>query len=159
LKKTIDKRIKYIVHAALIAAFYTALTVFFASISFGGLQFRVSEALTVLPAITSAAIPGLFLGCVLSNAFSFMGLPDMVFGSLATLLAAIATNRISRVIEKKSIALQLVLIPLPPVVINAVVIGVMLRIIADIPFITAVLGVFAGQFGVCYFLGRHFIYW
>jgi uncharacterized membrane protein len=147
-------RTKFLVQAALIAAVYAALTVLLASISYGGQQFRVSEALTVLPAITPAAIPGLFVGCILANAFSpLLGLADMIFGSLATLIAACASGFIAKATKDRNIALRLALIPLPPVVVNAIVVGTMLWLIADIPFVAAAAGVFVGQAGACYLLG------
>ena len=90
-----DKKIHQLVQGAMIAAIYTALTVSLAPISFGVIQFRVSEALCVLPFFTLAAVPGLFIGCLLSN---FMGMLmgtavilDVVFGSLATLIGALAS--------------------------------------------------------------------
>jgi len=147
------KKTRYIVQAALIAAIYTVLTVYLAPLSYGGQQFRVSEALTVLPSLFPAAIPGLFLGCILSNTFSFMGLADMVFGSLATLISAYLTYRLSRAVRDDNTVLKLILIPMPPVVINTFVIGAMLRLIAEIPFPAAATGVFIGQFGACYVLG------
>jgi uncharacterized membrane protein len=148
------KRTIFIVKAALIAAIYAALTIFLAPISYGGQQFRVAEALTVLPAVMPAAIPGLFVGCILSNAFSpLLGLADMVFGSLATLIAACATRFIAKSTEDRRITIRLALIPMPPVVINAFVIGAMLWMMADMPFIVAAAGVFIGQMGACYLLG------
>ena len=61
------EKIRFIVHAALIAALYTAISLVFAPVSFGPVQLRVSEALCVLPIFTPAAIPGLFIGFILSN--------------------------------------------------------------------------------------------
>ena len=144
---------RFLIQAALIAALYVVLTVFFAPLSFGGQQLRISEALTVLPAIMPAAIPGLFLGCILSNTFSFMGLVDMVFGSLATLLSAVMTFYIARALKDRSIVLRLALIPLPPVIINTFIIGAILWLVASIPFPVAAVGVFVGQVGACYFIG------
>ena len=77
--------------AAVTAALYTALTLIAAPISFGNIQFRISEALCILPYFFPQAIPGLFIGCIFSNLFGGMGIFDIVFGSLATLLAAIFT--------------------------------------------------------------------
>jgi uncharacterized membrane protein len=146
-------RARFITRAALIAAIYAALTIGLAPISFGEHQFRVAEALTVLPAFTPAAIPGLFVGCLISNAFSFMGLPDMIFGSLATLLSAFLTYRISGMLSDGFSALKIALIPLPAVLVNAVAIGAMLSVFAHLPFGAAALGVLIGQAGSCYGLG------
>ena len=78
---------------ALIGALYAVLTIGLAPISYGPVQFRVSEALTLLPFYLPEAIPGLFAGCVFANFFGGFGLPDMVFGSLATLIAAILSRK------------------------------------------------------------------
>ena len=79
--------------AALIAALYVALTVLSASlgIAFGPIQLRFAEALCILPVFTSAAIPGLFVGCILANLLGGAIYPDVVFGSLATLIGAVGT--------------------------------------------------------------------
>lgn len=81
------------VQAAMIAAIYVVLT--FIANAFGlanyAVQVRFSEALTILPFFTPAAIPGLFIGCLLSNILTGCALPDIIFGSLATLLGAFGT--------------------------------------------------------------------
>lgn len=76
----------FMVHGAVIAAIYVVLTILFAPISFGPVQFRISEALCVLPYFTPAAVPGVFLGCLLSNLLCGAAALDVVFGSLATLI-------------------------------------------------------------------------
>ena len=82
-----------LVQAAMIAAIYVVLT--FIANAFGlanyAVQVRFSEALTILPYFTPAAIPGLFIGCLLSNVLTGCALPDIIFGSLATLLGALGT--------------------------------------------------------------------
>jgi len=80
--------------AGLIAAVYAVLGLAFLPISFGVYQIRVAEALTVLPFLTRAAIPGLFVGCLIANMFGGMGWQDIVFGSLLTLFAAVLTRQI-----------------------------------------------------------------
>ena len=105
---------KYLVKAAVIAAVYIALTLLLMPISYGFMQIRIAEALTVLPAITHAAIPGLFIGCLVSNILGPYGLVDMVFGSIATLLAAFATYKLRK---------RTLLVPLPPVIANGLIIG------------------------------------
>ncbi len=109
--------IRYIIYSALIAAIYSALTLLLAPISYGVLQIRVSEALCILPCFTGAAVPGLFIGCLIANLIGGMGLYDIIFGSLATLLAAVAT----RLLRKSKW-----LAPLPAVLLNAVLVGGML---------------------------------
>ena len=86
-----------LVQAALIAALYTVCTVLIQPAGFGAVQFRVSEAFTILPVFTPAAIPGLAIGCLVSNLFGLMGGAnpagawDLLFGTLATLVAACLT--------------------------------------------------------------------
>lgn len=85
-----NSKVKFLVQAALIAAAYTALTYSGFAFAYGPIQFRYSEALIAFAALTPAAVPGLTIGCVLSNLGSAqLGIYDIVFGSLATLLAAL----------------------------------------------------------------------
>ena len=107
--------VRQIAVAGVIAALYAVLS-YFASIfnvAYGPIQCRFSEALCVLPFFFPEAVPGLFLGCLAANLLSPYGVLDIVFGSLATLLAAVWTARCG----KKWLA------PLPPVVCNAVIVG------------------------------------
>ncbi|MEW6049755.1 MAG: QueT transporter family protein [Candidatus Zixiibacteriota bacterium] len=85
-------RLKELAVAGLVAAVYVVATLAFLPISFGVYQVRVAEALTVLPFLSRAAIPGLFVGCLLANIFGGMGWQDVVFGSLLTLAAAFLTH-------------------------------------------------------------------
>ena len=106
--------------AGIIAALY-ALLAYFSSVfgvAFGPIQCRFSEALCVLPFLTPAAVPGLFLGCLVANLLSPYGALDIVFGSLATLLAALWTSRMKRA----------ALAPLPPVLCNAVIVGAVITV-------------------------------
>ena len=88
-----SKRVKYITQSAMIAAIYVVLTLFISAFNLasGAIQIRISEALTVLPAFTPAAIPGLFIGCFISNLISGGLILDVIFGSLATLIGACGT--------------------------------------------------------------------
>ena len=86
-----ENKVLFLTQAALIAAIYVVLCVVFAPISYGEIQVRVAEALTILPFFTPAAIPGLFIGCFLSNMIAGNILMDMVFGSVATLIGAVGT--------------------------------------------------------------------
>lgn len=83
----------FLAKAAMIAALYVALTYLSASmnLAFGPIQLRFSEALCILPVFTPAAIPGLFIGCILGNLLSGAIPPDVIFGSLATLMGAVGT--------------------------------------------------------------------
>jgi uncharacterized membrane protein len=106
---------------ALIAALYAGMTYFSSvfGLAYGPLQFRFSEALTILPFFTPAAIPGLVIGCFIGNLGSPYGLVDIIFGTLATLLAALTTRALGR----SSAKYALFLAALPPVVFNALIIG------------------------------------
>ena len=86
-----QERTKFLAQAALIAAIYTVLTLIFQPISFGAVQFRISEALCILPVFTVSAVPGLFVGCFLANFLSGAAPLDIVFGSLASLIGAYGT--------------------------------------------------------------------
>ncbi len=123
-----NTRTVLITQGAIIAAAYILLTLPLAQVTFGPLQFRLAEALTVLPLLTPAAIPGLFLGCLLSNAFNpaALGPIDIVFGSLATLVAAWLTWRFGRRFFKpgqERISWKTLMALLPPVIINGLVVG------------------------------------
>ena len=109
---------KYLTRAAVIAALYVVLTYLAGvmNLAYGPVQFRFSEALTVLPFLFPEAIPGLFVGCIVSNLISPYGVLDLVVGSAATLLAAIWTNKCG----KRWFA------PMPPVIANAVLVGAMI---------------------------------
>ncbi len=145
-----DKKIAYISKAGLIAALYAAITLIFAPISFGAVQFRISEAMTVLPFFFPEAIPGLFIGCIISNLLSSnIVVLDVIFGSIATLLAAICTYKI----KVKWLA------PLPPIIFNAIIIGVVITVSSvgengfAAAFIANMLSVGAGELVVAYGLG------
>jgi len=138
-------RIKKMAVAAVVGAAYAALTLL-TPLSFFNVEFRVSEALCVLPFICPQSAWGLFVGCVISNMFYGMGPIDVVIGSLATLIAGLMTARIRRTW----------LAPLPAVLVNAVMIGGMLVYVLESPpalFWAYAGGVALSQFGACYVLG------
>ena len=83
-----------LVRAGMVAAIYVVLTLIFQPISFGAIQFRIAEALTLLPILTVDAVPGLFLGCLLANLLGGGVWFDVALGSIATLLAALCTRRL-----------------------------------------------------------------
>ncbi|MDY2629664.1 MAG: QueT transporter family protein [Lachnospiraceae bacterium] len=113
-----DNRVISMVQAALIAAIYITLTLIFAPISYGPIQFRISEALTVLPYFTPASVPGLTLGCLIANILLGSPLPDVVFGTLATLIGAV----LSRMLRKHKF-----LVCVPPILCNALIIPWVLK--------------------------------
>ena len=143
--------------AAIVAAAYAALTIALAPISYGAVQFRVSEALTVLPFFMPCCTWGLWIGCILANLYTG-SVVDIVFGSLATLLAALLTARIGK---KGSTIKTRLLGCLMPVVFNAVIIGAVLtwgyKILPSpstlASFCLNALSVGLGEAGVLYLFG------
>ena len=91
MKKTSNEAIYSMAQAAAIAAIYVVVTGMIVPVAFGPVQFRISEALCVLPYFTPAAIPGVTLGCLLSNILYGSAALDIVFGSLATLIGAVGS--------------------------------------------------------------------
>ncbi|MBR2743150.1 MAG: QueT transporter family protein [Clostridia bacterium] len=147
---------KDLVIGALIAGAYFALTLVLAPISYGPIQFRVSEALTLLPLLFPQAVPGLFIGCLLANFFGGYGPIDIVCGSAATLIAAVITYLIGKYIKAR--VPRLVLGAIPPVIVNALIIGAMLTFVELNRFEASlfyVIGaqIFISQAGVLYIIG------
>jgi uncharacterized membrane protein len=135
----------YLAQAAVIAALYIVLTVLLAPISYGLVQVRVAEALTVLPVLTPVAVPALFIGCLIANIFGGLGLVDILGGSTITLLAAFATYSLRHRPD---------VIPLlPPVLFNAFLLSIYLHVILKVPYWLMVLSIGAGQTVAVYGLG------
>ena len=121
-----SKRVKYITQAAMIAAIYVVLTLFISAFNLasGAIQIRISEALTVLPAFTPAAIPGLFIGCFISNLISGGLILDVIFGSLATLIGACGTYLLRK--WKWTV-------PIPPILSNVLIVPFVLAYVYNLP--------------------------
>ena len=119
-----NRNVNYVVKAGVIAALYVVLVMVFSFSSFGPIQFRIAEALTVLPYFTSAAIPGVFVGCLIANIVGGAVIWDIIFGSLATLLAAYLSYKL----RKKAW-----LVTVPPILINTIVVGFLLKLAYGIP--------------------------
>ncbi len=147
------QKLIHLAHGAMIAAIYAAATYLSAifGIAYGNIQFRFSEVLTILSVFTPAAVPGLTVGCIIGNLSSPFGIWDIVFGSLATLLAAV-TARALRNIRIKGFPVFSLLMP---VIFNAVIVGT--EIIFLMPaqeasltaFAISALEVGAGELAVC----------
>lgn len=146
----------------MIAALYAVLTYVAAAmnLAYGPVQFRFSEALTILPVFTPAAVPGLAIGCLLSNLASPLGMVDWVFGTFATLAAAVLSRMLRQVTWRKLSLLSV----LPPVLCNALVIGAEVACLSEsgsfalsnitLPaFLSGALSVGAGELVVCVVLG------
>lgn len=143
-----QKKAYFITQAAVIATLYVVLTMFINAFNLanGAIQVRISEALTILPYFTPAAIPGLFVGCLLSNFLTGAAIWDIVFGSLATLLGAIGTYLLRK---WKWCA------PIPPILANTIIIPFVLTyaygLPGGIPFFMLTIG--AGEVLSCGILG------
>lgn len=108
---------KRIVRAGLIGGIYVALSLIVFPVASGAIQFRPSEALTVLPLIFTEAVPALFIGCALSNLITGCAVFDILFGSLITLFAGAFTFCVGKLI--KNTAVKVVVGGLFPVLMNA----------------------------------------
>ena len=147
MKTVKQSKVLFTAQAAMVAAIYVVLTLVGASFSYGEVQVRISEALTILPVFTPAAIPGLFIGCLISNILGGCILPDIIFGSLATLIGAIFTWMLRN--KSKYLA------PLPPIIANVIVVPFVLRygyqVPLPIPFMMLTVGI--GEVISCGVLG------
>ena len=145
--KGVYRNVFFMAQAAAIAAIYVVLTLVFAPFSFGEVQVRIAEALTILPIFTPAAVPGLFVGCLIGNVLGGALLPDIVFGSLATLIGAVFTWLLR---SRKPI-----IGTLPPIISNVVIVPLVLRIAygvnLPIPFLMLTVGI--GEVISCTILG------
>ncbi len=137
----------FLSQAAMIAAVYVVLTYVFAPFSFGEIQVRIAEALTILPLFTPAAVPGLFIGCLTGNILGGAILPDIIFGSTATLIGAFGTWQLRNHLP--------VLAPLPPVLANTVIVPLVLHfgygVALPVPFLMLTVGI--GEILSCGVLG------
>ena len=143
-----DKKVTFLTQAAMIAALYVVLTFVFAPISFGEVQIRIAEMLTVLPIFTPAAVPGLFVGCLIGNITGGAMLPDVIFGSIATLVGAGGTYCLRNTNRFFAV--------LPPIVANILIVPFVLRyaygVALPIPFLMLTVGI--GEVVSCGVLGN-----
>ena len=142
---------KQLVRGAVIAALYAALTLVLQPVSFSGLQFRVSEVLTVLPFIMPEAVPGLTIGCLLANWLGGSTIFDIIFGTLATFLAATVTSKIK----------HMWLAPLPAVIFNGAIVGLVVTMMTYdfswLAYATIGLSIAGSEFVICYCFGVPFL--
>jgi uncharacterized membrane protein len=137
------EKISLLTRGAAIAALYVVLTLIFQPISFGQCQVRVSEALTLTPALWPEAIPGLFVGCFIANTLGGNGPWDIFLGSAATLFAAFLTRK----------AKNDFLAAASPVVVNALVVGCYMSRLTETPVLMWMLSVGFGETIACFMLG------
>lgn len=112
------KNTRYITTAGIIAAIYIVLCIALRPISFGAVQFRIAESLCILPYFTSAAVPGLAVGCFLANILGGADLFDIIFGTLATLIGAAGSYYLRK---------RKYLVSLPPILANTIILPFVFR--------------------------------
>lgn len=137
-----------ITYGAVIAAIYVVLTVIFAPISFGPMQVRIAEMLMILPMFTPAAVPGLFIGCIIANMLGGAIALDVIFGSLATLIGAWGGYLLRR---------NRWLVPIPPILSNALIVPFVLKYgygFTEIPLPLMMVYIAIGEIIGCYILGE-----
>ncbi len=140
MKNNVTKDLSWI---AIVSALYVVVTLVFAPISYGPIQVRISEALTLLPFFDLRTIPALFVGCLIANIFGGLGIYDIVFGSLLTLLAAYLTSKIKNIY----------LAGLPPVLVNAFGVSFYLSVFFKLPYFLTVLYIGIGESIAVYLIG------
>ncbi|HOJ92160.1 MAG TPA: QueT transporter family protein [Dictyoglomaceae bacterium] len=134
---------KKIARVGIYAAIYAALTIILSPISYGPIQVRVSEFLTLFPFIDPLAIPGVFIGCIIANLFSPGGWIDIILGSLFTLVAAYLTQKMP----------SIYLTPIPPILINAFGISLYLHTFFKLPYLLNVIYIGVGEGVATYGIG------
>ncbi len=150
--------IRYLTKASLIAAIYIILILLqtlpfpIATLTFGPIQLRIAEGLTLLPLVESAAVPGLFVGCLLSNlllaTYSGFGIIDIIGGSLVTLAAAYLTSK-----TKNKVSAMI-----PPVLLNGLIVSIWVSYFTKIPYIYTVLGIGGGELASVAIFGSMILY-
>lgn len=133
---------KYLTKASLIAGIYLVLILIqipMGNLTFGPVQLRIAEGLTLLPLVETAAIPGLFVGCLIANLilvpYSAFGLIDIIGGSLVTLLAAYLTSKMP----------NKVIGALPPILLNGFIVSIWVSYFTNVPYLYTVLGISIGE--------------
>lgn len=149
---------KYLTKASLIAAIYIVLILIqmipmpFVNLTFGPIQLRIAEGLVLLPLVEAAAVPGVFVGCLLANLllapYSGFGLLDIFGGSLVTLIAAYLTSKMKNKVTGI----------IPPVVLNGLIVSIWVSYVTKIPYFWTVLGIGGGELLSVAIFGNLFLY-
>ena len=141
---------KYLTKASLIAGIYLVLILIqipMGDLAFGPIQLRMAEGLTLLPLVETAAIPGLFVGCLIANLilapYSPFGLIDILGGSLVTFIAAYLTSKMPNRIMGA----------LPPILLNGFIVSIWVSYFTKIPYWYTVLGITLGQIASVFIFG------
>ncbi len=140
-----------IVIIAVVAALYAALTLSLSPISFGPIQFRITEVMTLLPLLGKEYIIALTIGCFLANLFGPVGIIDVIFGTVATLISAYLVYVTGKIMKDKKICVLIA--SLWPTIINAIIIGIILNVTLGFPLVLSMLEVGFGQFVVITIVG------
>ena len=149
---------KYLTKASLIAAIYIVLILLqmipipFINLTFGPIQLRIAEGLVLLPLVEAAAVPGVFVGCLLSNLllapYSGFGLVDILGGSLVTLFAAYLTSKMKNKITAM----------IPPVLLNGLIVSIWVSYFTRIPYLWTVTGIVMGELLSLIIFGNMFLF-
>jgi len=141
---------KYLTKASLVAGIYIVLVLIqvpMGNLAFGPIQLRIAEGLTLLPLVETASIPGLFVGCLLSNlilaSYSGFGLVDIIGGSLVTLVAAYLTSKMPNKI----------LGALPPILLNGLIVSIWVSYFSNMPYWITFLGISGGEAASVFLFG------
>ena len=140
-----------IVIIAVVAALYATLTLALSPISFGPIQFRITEVMTLLPLLGKEYIIALTIGCFLANLFGPVGIIDVIFGTVATLISAYLVYVTGKIMKDKKICVLIA--SLWPTIINAIIIGIILNVTLGFPLVLSMLKVGFGQFVVITIVG------
>jgi uncharacterized membrane protein len=134
--------VEFLVKSSIVAAIYAALTMLL-PFSYLGVQFRIAEILVLLVFIDKRYIYGLTLGCLIANLGSPLGPVDVIFGTLATLIALLLISKTK----------NLFVATLWPAVVNGIIIGLLLYYLLDLPFLLSAAQVFFGEFVMVTLIG------
>ncbi|NKF05443.1 QueT transporter family protein [Clostridium gasigenes] len=148
MKKNISNKL---VKTAVVAALYTVLTVMLAPISYGIIQFRVSEVMVLLAFFNPLYIGGLTLGCLISNIFGGNGPLDIILGTFATFISVVSISLTSKILKTNKFSLAIASIW--PVVFNGVIIGWMLNIVSGAPLLLTMVEVGLSEFIIISIIG------
>lgn len=153
--------VRFIARTAVLAALYALLTIALPVLSYGPVQFRAAESMTLLPILFVEAVPGLALGCLIANLFSPYGWYDMVFGTISTLLAAVLTRFIAtrKNLFKKNNELMPIVASFPPIFINAIILPfIWYLFMGDAGYFINLWMILASQSAVIFILGLPLYY-
>lgn len=144
-------KIKSIATTAIVAALYATVTMSLSFISYGPVQFRLAEIMTLLPLLNKKYILGLTLGCFLSNVLGTLGIVDIIFGTIATFISVYLVYLTGKLMKDKKG--RFIIASLWPTIVNAIIIGAELKIFFGFPLILSMIQVGFGQFVVITIIG------